>query len=234
MHVKGLGVQTREEPTALLEPLGRSTEFDVIVAEKRGYLLLKRIFDIIFSVSSIVCFAPLLVAIAVAIRLDSRGPAVFKQRRVGKNGKCFTFYKFRSMYNDAERRRREMQHLNEVSGPVFKVRNDPRITRVGHILRRLSLDELPQLFNVLKGDMSIVGPRPPLPEEVELYEPWHLRRLAVTPGITCFWQVQGRSKIGFDDWVRMDLEYIARRSLLLDMHIILKTVPAVFSGDGAY
>lgn len=234
MHVKGLGVQAREESTALLESLGPPIELDIAISNGRGYLIAKRLIDIVFSGLALAFLAPLLLAIAVAIRLDSRGPAIYRQTRVGKDGRQFTFYKFRSMFSDAERRRQEVEHLNEVSGPVFKVRNDPRITRVGRILRRLSLDELPQFFNVLKGDMSLVGPRPPLPAEVLSYEPWHLRRLSVTPGITCFWQVSGRSKICFDDWVRMDLHYMATRSLWLDFTIILRTIPAVFSGDGAY
>ena len=138
------------------------------------------------------------------------------------------------MIHGAEHHRHRIAHLNEVSGPVFKVAQDPRITRVGQFLRRSSLDELPQLLNVLKGDMSLVGPRPPIPQEVLQYEPWQLRRLSVRPGITCLWQISGRSRLGFDEWMRLDMEYIGRRSLALDLKILLRTIPAVLSGEGAY
>ncbi len=195
---------------------------------------LKRIFDFVLSLIGLVLGFPLACLIALAITLDSPGPVLFKQVRVGQGGKPFVFYKFRSMFIGAEGIKREFLHLNEMDGPVFKLFDDPRITRVGRFLRKSSLDELPQLFNVLRGEMSLVGPRPPVPEEVRLYEPWQMRRLAVKPGLTCLWQVSGRSIIGFDEWMRLDIQYIRNRSLLLDLEILLRTVPAVLSGTGAY
>lgn len=200
----------------------------------RAYFIAKRVMDVVGAGLGLILLAPLFAIIGVAIKLDSPGPVFFVQTRVGKGGRHFRFYKFRSMCSDAEYLRKYVDHLNEVSGPVFKSRNDPRITAVGAWLRRFSLDELPQLINVLKGDMSLVGPRPPLPEEVEEYEPWQMQRLSVTPGLTCIWQVSGRSDIPFDRWVEMDLEYIRRRSLLLDLKLLVLTIPAVISGRGAY
>jgi len=170
----------------------------------------------------------------VMVKLDSPGPVLLRQRRVGRNRRPFACLKFRSMVTDAERRRRELTSLNEMSGPVFKIRNDPRITRVGRVLRKYSLDEGPQLVNVLRGEMSLVGPRPPLPEEVELYEPRYLRRLDVTPGLTCLWQISGRNELGFERWMELDLYYVEHRSLMLDIEILLRTLPAVISARGAY
>lgn len=197
-------------------------------------LMVKRLFDVVGSMSCLVALAPLLVAISVAIKLDSRGSIVFKQMRIGKNGSQFMFYKFRTMVSDAEQQKKELIGLNEASGPIFKIRRDPRTTRFGYFLRKYSLDELPQLFNVLKGEMSLVGPRPPLPIEVAAYSPSEMKRLLVTPGITGLWQVNGRSDVSFEDMVRMDLEYIQNWSLLLDLKILLRTIPAVLSGRGAY
>ena len=154
--------------------------------------------------------------------------------RIGRGGKPFTFLKLRSMVQDADRHRHQLTHLNECDGPVFKIARDPRITRIGRFLRSTSLDELPQFYNVLAGDMSLVGPRPPIPEEVAQYEPWQLRRLDVRPGITCLWQISGRSRIGFQEWMRLDLEYIRRQSLSLDLKILVRTLPAVLSREGAY
>lgn len=199
-----------------------------------GYQVVKRAIDVIGAASLLLLLAPFFFLIAVCIRADSRGPVIFRQTRLGLRGRAFTFYKFRSMCVDAESSRQKILHLSEVSGPIFKMRNDPRITRVGRWLRRYSIDELPQIFHVLKGDMSFVGPRPPLLDEVAKYEDWQLRRLSVLPGITCLWQVSGRSKLSFDDWVRLDLQYIDSRCLLLDIRILIKTIPAVISGDGAY
>jgi lipopolysaccharide/colanic/teichoic acid biosynthesis glycosyltransferase len=168
------------------------------------------------------------------IRLDSAGPVLYRQVRVGQRGRCFTFYKFRSMFAEADRRLDDLAALNEQTGPVFKIRDDPRVTPVGRFLRRSSLDEIPQILNVLKGDMSIVGPRPALPAEVDRYEPWQRRRLEAKPGITCLWQISGRSHIGFDEWMRLDLEYLRTRSLWTDLVILAKTVPAVMARRGAY
>jgi exopolysaccharide biosynthesis polyprenyl glycosylphosphotransferase len=196
-------------------------------------LALKRTFDVVASALALVLLAPLLVAIAAAIRLESPGPVLFRQRRVGLNGRAFLMLKFRSMYRDAEARLESLRVRNEMSGPVFKMTNDPRVTRVGRFIRRTSLDELPQFLNVLWGDMSIVGPRPPLPAEVRQYKRWQRRRLSVRPGITCVWQISGRNEIDFDRWMELDLEYIDSWSLRGDIAICLKTIPAVLSARGA-
>jgi len=196
-------------------------------------LATKRLGDIVGSVIGIVLTGPIMLACAVLIRLTSHGPILFRQNRSGLNGRPFVMYKFRTMQQDAENRRAEIAHLNESDGPVFKIRRDPRITKVGRILRRWSLDELPQLFNVLKGDMAIVGPRPPIPAEVAEYDRWQRRRLSMRPGLTCLWQIMGRHHIGFDEWMRLDLYYIDHWSLTLDMLIVAKTVPTVLGGTGA-
>ncbi|MEN6521440.1 MAG: sugar transferase [Armatimonadota bacterium] len=201
---------------------------------RSGYQLVKRALDVIGALVLLLILSPVFLLIVICIRVDSPGAIIFRQKRLGLGGRAFVFYKFRSMCIDAEKSKTEILHLNEVSGPIFKIRNDPRVTRVGKFMRRYSLDELPQLFNVLKGDMSFVGPRPPLPDEVEQYEEWQLRRLSVIPGITCLWQISGRSKLSFDEWVNLDLKYIESRSIWLDIIILLKTIPAVISADGAY
>ncbi|HUO85695.1 MAG TPA: sugar transferase, partial [Thermoanaerobaculia bacterium] len=197
-------------------------------------LVAKRALDVMVSIGVLLISLPLMLGIALAIRLTSPGSIVFKQRRIGLNGRIFTLYKFRTMIADAVARREEVQHLNEVTGPVFKSRQDPRVTRVGRFLRRFSLDELPQLWNVLRGDMSLVGPRPPIPEEVNLYERWQRRRLSMKPGLTCLWQVSGRSDVDFDNWVKLDLQYIDNWSPSLDLKILARTIPAVLSGRGAH
>jgi exopolysaccharide biosynthesis polyprenyl glycosylphosphotransferase len=194
----------------------------------------KRALDAVLSAFLMTLGFPLACLIALAIKLDSPGPVLFKQVRVGRGGNPFVFYKFRSMFLGAEGIKKEFLHLNEMDGPVFKLFNDPRITRVGRFLRKSSLDEFPQLYNVLRGEMSLVGPRPPVPEEVRLYKPWHMARLAVRPGITCLWQVSGRSYVAFDEWMRLDITYIRDRSFLLDLKVLIKTIPAVLSGRGAY
>lgn len=198
------------------------------------YTFSKRVFDIAIGTVILILLIPILPLIALMIKLDSRGPVFFKQDRVGQNGKIFKFYKFRSMVHRTEDAREGLAPLNEQDGPVFKIRSDPRITSVGRFLRRSSLDEIPQMFNVLKGNMSIVGPRPPLPEEVAGYQPWHMGRLAVKPGITCLWQISGRSHIGFNEWMRLDMEYLKTRSFKTDLLIFLKTIPAVIARKGAY
>ena len=194
----------------------------------------KRALDIVGASVALVVFSPLILLAALAVKVDSRGASLYKSKRLGKNGREFTFYKLRSMHTGAEAERARLMHLNEVDGPAFKLRRDPRVTRIGQILRSTSIDELPQFVNVLKGDMSLVGPRPPLRDEVDKYEAWQRRRLDVKPGITCLWQISGRSRLGFEEWMRLDLEYIRRQSLATDLRILLRTIPAVLSREGAY
>jgi len=196
--------------------------------------LFKRPFDVVVSLLGLVLLSPLFLVLAVLVKLDSRGPVFFKQVRVGKDGREFEFYKFRSMVQNAEQMKSKLMHLNELEGPVFKISDDPRITPVGRFLRRTSLDELPQLYNVLRGDMSLVGPRPPLPAEVANYESWQRQKLSVLPGITCLWQISGRNHIGFTEWMRLDIEYIRRQSFGLDMKILARTLPAVLLRKGAF
>jgi len=196
-------------------------------------LAAKRAIDLVLSLVLFVLTLPLQVLAAIAIRISSGRPILFRQVRCGLNGRQFTLLKFRTMEPGSQDRLAEISHLNEMTGPVFKARRDPRLTTAGRILRRLSIDELPQLWNVIVGDMSLVGPRPPLPEEVSRYEPWQRRRLSMKPGLTCLWQVSGRSEVDFDRWMALDLKYIDTWSPLLDLKILLKTVPAVLSGRGA-
>ncbi len=195
-------------------------------------LLVKRTVDIVISFSVLVVCLPLFGLIALAIRLEAKGPIFFRQLRCGLNGRKFNLYKFRSMVVDAEARLEELKKYNEMTGPVFKMTNDPRLMRVGRILRKTSLDEFPQFWNVLKGDMSLVGPRPPIPAEVDQYEPWQRRRLSMKPGITCIWQVSGRNKITFEEWMKLDLQYIDRWSLWLDVKILAQTIQAVVGQTG--
>ena len=215
------------------EPAASIVEL-TMARESRFYQVLKRGTDIAVALFLLVLFLPIIPVVTILIKLDSPGPLFFRQKRVGRNGKIFDFFKFRSMFSGAENVIGALRPLSSVDGPVFKIKDDPRVTRVGRFLRRSSLDELPQLFNVLKGDMSIVGPRPNLPSEVSQYLPWQKRRLEVTPGITCFWQIAGRSHIGFQEWMRLDLEYVRKRSYITDLKIMFKTVPAVIARKGAY
>ena len=195
----------------------------------------KRTFDVLAAVAAIILLSPIFIIIALLIRLESKGGALFKQERVGQNGRAFTMYKFRSMRTDAEARLVELVNSNEMeSGVIFKMKSDPRITKVGKFIRKASIDELPQLFNVLIGDMSLVGPRPPLPKEVVQYSQRDFMRLAAVPGITCFWQVMGRSDIPFKQQVELDIKYIKNQSFLLDVKLLLMTVPAVLTARGAY
>jgi exopolysaccharide biosynthesis polyprenyl glycosylphosphotransferase len=194
----------------------------------------KRVIDIIGATIFFLLFAIPLIFIASAIKIDSKGPVIFRQTRVGKNGKPFTFYKFRSMYLDADERINQLLEFNETNGATFKMKNDPRVTRVGRILRRTSIDEIPQLFNILTGKMSLVGPRPGLPREVARYEQWQHRRLEITPGLTGLWQVSGRSSIGFEEMTKLDIYYVDHYSLILDIKILVYTVVTVLNGTGAY
>ena len=205
-----------------------------ITTDNLLYIILKRLIDIILSLIGLVILFPIMLLIALIIKLeDPKGPVFFRQVRCGVYPEEFKIYKFRSMYVDAESRLNDLKHLNEQSGPVFKIKNDPRITKVGKFIRKTSLDELPQLLNVLKGEMSLVGPRPALPSEVQQYSEYQMQRLCVKPGITCIWQVSGRNSIGFDEWVEMDLEYIRNRSILLDLKLILYTIPALLGDETA-
>jgi exopolysaccharide biosynthesis polyprenyl glycosylphosphotransferase len=221
----------RAEPRA--ERVRAADAIPDTVDEDPRYLACKRAFDVVFALVALLVTAPLGALVALLVRLESRGPVIFRQARCGRHGRVFACLKFRTMVEDAELSKEQLLALNEADGPVFKIRDDPRVTRVGAWLRRTSIDEIPQFWNVLRGDLSIVGPRPPLPEEVARYRPGDHRRLAVQPGITCLWQVCGRSEIGFDRWMALDLEYIRRRSFWLDLAIVARTVPAVLTGRGA-
>jgi len=197
-------------------------------------LLLKRIFDVVISLSALIILSPVFLVVSIMIKLTSPGPVFFRQKRVGLNGRIFTLYKFRTMQADAESKLEGLMSKNEMQGPVFKIENDPRLTSIGKFLRKFSIDEFPQFWNVLEGDMSIVGPRPPIPGEVKKYDSWQRRRLSMRPGLTCLWQASGRNKIvDFDKWVEMDLAYIDEWSLGLDVKLFLKTIPVVLFGVGA-
>jgi exopolysaccharide biosynthesis polyprenyl glycosylphosphotransferase len=197
-------------------------------------LFLKRLVDIFFGSLLFILSFPLMILISIAIKIDSKGPVLFKQIRLGLNGRKFLIYKFRTMFEGAENFKKDVSHLNVMDGPVFKAPSDPRLTKVGKFLRKFSLDELPQLYNVLKGEMSLVGPRPLIPEEIEKFERWQKRRLSMKPGLTCLWQISGRSKLDFETWMKLDLEYIDNWSLKKDFIILLKTIPAVLTGKGAH
>ncbi len=195
-------------------------------------LTVKTVLDYIISFFALLLFSPFLITICIIIKIESKGPVFFKQKRVGLRGRMFAMYKFRTMIKNADELKQNLQDKNEADGPVFKIKNDPRITRFGAFLRKTSLDEFPQFFNVLLGDMSIVGPRPPVKEETEQYERYQLRRLSMKPGITCIWQVSGRNKISFEDWMKMDLQYIDNWSLKFDLILILKTINSIFRRTG--
>ncbi len=199
-----------------------------------SYAPLKRLFDFVFAGGVLILISPLMILIACIIKATDRGPIFFKQVRVGKGGRLFHCYKFRSMCIDAEEKKQDLMHLNEASGPVFKIKADPRVTPIGAYIRKMSIDELPQFFNVVRGEMSTVGPRPPIPSEVEQYGEHERKRLAVHPGITCLWQIGGRSNLTFERWVELDIEYIESMSFGKDVAIILKTVPAVLKSSGAH
>lgn len=203
------------------------------IANQNRYEKIKRFFDICLSAAALVVLSPLLLVIAILIYLEDKGPVIYSQTRIGKDGRAFKLYKFRSMCVDADERLRDLQKLNERDGPVFKIKNDPRVTKVGKFIRKTCIDELPQLVNIIKGDMSIVGPRPPLPNEVEQYNSYQKQRLLVVPGLTCYWQIQKGEETTFDEWVELDLKYIKERSILLDFRLILLTFKVILSGKGA-
>lgn len=222
--------------TPTVEAAGNLKLINVRSTPDKGpvWAFVKRTMDIVGAGLGLILASPIMLVTAIAVKRCDGGPAIFAQERMGKNGARFKMYKFRSMYMDAEERLAELQKFNEVDGPAFKMENDPRITPVGRFIRKTSIDELPQLVNILKGDMSIVGPRPPIPREVAQYTDWDWGRLAVKPGLTCYWQVSGRSNLSFDEWMKLDLKYVEEQGFLTDMKILFKTVGVVLRGDGAY
>ena len=203
--------------------------------EKAGlfYSFSNRLLDVILSLMGIILLSPIFILVIIAIKIDSKGKAFFVQERVGLKGNIFKMYKFRSMVVDAEELKKNLMTQNEMGGPMFKMKEDPRVTRVGRFIRKTSIDELPQLFNVLKGDMSLVGPRPSLPSEVKEFETWMMERLAVKPGITCYWQVSGRNNIDFIDWMKLDIKYVREKNIWIDVKLIFKTVFVLFGDEHA-
>ncbi|MFR5266962.1 sugar transferase [Clostridium sp.] len=197
------------------------------------YSFIKRVLDIVGSLVGLVVLSPIMLIVAILIKFDSKGPILFSQTRVGKNGNEFKMYKFRSMVVDAEELKEKLQEKNERKGPMFKMKDDPRITKIGKFIRKTSIDELPQLINILKGEMSIVGPRPSLPKEVAQFDDWMLERLEVKPGLTCYWQVEGRDDIEFREWMELDVKYVRERNLKIDIVLIFKTVFVLFGDKNA-
>ncbi len=228
--------EAQREPDLQKEHACKEKAFalDIGPLETTEVSLLRRLLDIAVSGTALMLLAPLFLVVGILVKVTSKGPIIFKQQRAGQGGKPFWFFKFRSMRVDAEKIREQLAESNEKDGPIFKIKNDPRMTPIGRFLRKTSIDELPQLWNVLRGDMTLVGPRPPMLNEVAEYEPWQRERLNVKGGLTCVWQVSGRSEIGFEEWVRMDLRYAQRRSMSLDLMLLLRTAEAVVSGKGAY
>ncbi|MGG3692568.1 sugar transferase [Heyndrickxia ginsengihumi] len=223
------------ESSTLSQSVASHSPQTIILEEKKFYLITKRTMDIIGASIGIVILSWLFLIVAIIIKLeDPKGPVFFKQIRIGKNGKEFYMFKFRSMVTDAEEKLKELLSYNEISGAMFKMKDDPRITRIGKFIRKTSIDELPQLWNVLKGDMSLVGPRPPLPREVAEYTEYDMQRLLVTPGCTGLWQISGRNSLSFDEMVELDLQYIRSRSIFFDVKVILKTVFMLFGSKNAY
>ena len=205
----------------------------VIIKENTTYNGLKRTIDILGALLGIIILSPIWLIVALNIKIESKGPIFFAQKRVGKNEKVFNMYKFRSMVSNAEELKVKLQEQNEMSGPMFKMKDDPRVTKVGKFIRKTSIDEIPQLWNILKGEMSLVGPRPSLPKEVKEFEPWMKRRLDVKPGLTCYWQVSGRNNIDFEQWMALDIKYVNERSLWIDIKLIFKTIFVLFGDKNA-
>jgi len=226
-------IKNLPEPDMDLDAL-RNELMNLVKNKHRFYWAIKRTFDILFSAGVLLVFSPLYLLLALIIFLDDpHGSPIYTQARIGRKGRTFKFYKFRSMVVNADQLKASLQAQNEKEGPAFKIKDDPRITRVGHFIRRTSIDELPQFWNVLKGDMTIVGPRPALPEEVAQYNRYHQLRQLITPGLTCYWQIQpNRDDISFDDWVALDIQYIRDRNFFLDLKLILLTVKAMFGSQG--
>ena len=197
------------------------------------YDFIKRVIDIIISSLGLIMLSPILLIVGISIKLESKGPVFFSQKRVGLNGKEFDMFKFRSMVVNAEELKEKLSSQNEMSGPMFKMKDDPRITKVGKFIRKTSIDELPQLLNVLKGEMSLVGPRPSLPNEFKEFESWMMKRLEVKPGLTCYWQVMGRNNIGFEEWMKLDIKYVDERNTVIDIKLIFKTFFVLFGDKNA-
>ena len=216
---------------------GLKVELENIEENKENlkfYEIFKRGIDIIGAGSGLLLLSPVIAIVACAVKFTSKGPIFFSQKRVGKNGQLFDMYKFRSMVVNAEELKEKLAHQNEMSGPMFKMKDDPRVTKVGKFIRKTSLDELPQLWNVLKGDMSLVGPRPSLPKEVAQFEDWMHKRLEVKPGLTCYWQVSGRNNIDFEDWMKLDIKYVEEKSTWVDIKLIFKTVGVLLGDKNAH
>lgn len=229
-----LGALDTQETMEASAPVISISAYSVTPNRKRAYRFLKRTFDIVASLCGIFVLSPLFLLVAIAIFIDDPGPVLFFQDRNGLNGKVFRMWKFRSMYQDAPEKRFELESRNELDGPAFKLKDDPRITRVGKFIRRTSIDELPQLVNILKGEMSFVGPRPLPTYETEQCNAYQKQRMTVKPGLTCYWQCNGRNTISFDDWIEMDLKYIREAGIWVDFKILCKTVISVAGGVGAY
>jgi exopolysaccharide biosynthesis polyprenyl glycosylphosphotransferase len=228
-----------EEKSLLTSEASEAASYEEIFTEitkdksRTLYLILKRVIDLLGAIFGLIITSPILIIVSLFIKFESKGPILFKQKRVGRNGHEFEIYKFRSMVTNAEELKEKLKEKNEMSGPMFKMKDDPRITKVGRFIRRTSIDELPQLLNVFKGEMSLVGPRPSLPKEVKYFEGWMLERLFVKPGLTCYWQVSGRNNIDFEDWMRLDIKYVRERNLWIDIKLIFKTIKVLFGDDNA-
>ncbi|WP_027631818.1 sugar transferase [Clostridium hydrogeniformans] len=214
----------------------KAREEEVIIESyEKGiiYKFIKRLIDLIGSICGVILLSPIIILTSILIKIDSKGPVVFAQERVGLNEKNFKMYKFRSMVVNAEKLKDELLNKNEMSGPMFKMKDDPRVTKIGKFIRKTSIDELPQLINVLKGDMSLVGPRPNLPKEVNRFEPWMKEKFNVKPGLTCYWQVMGRNDIDFEEWMKLDIRYVRERNTLIDLKLIFKTFWVLFGDKNA-
>ncbi|WP_160674461.1 sugar transferase [Clostridium sp. C8-1-8] len=228
-----------EEKSLLTSEASEAASYEEIFTEttkdksRTLYLILKRVIDLLGAIFGLIITSPILIVVSLFIKFESKGPILFKQKRVGQDGREFEMYKFRSMVTNAEELKEKLKEKNEMSGPMFKMKDDPRITKVGRFIRRTSIDELPQLLNIFKGEMSLVGPRPSLPKEVKYFEGWMLERLVVKPGLTCYWQVSGRNNIDFEDWMRLDIKYVRERNLWIDIKLIFKTIRVLFGDDNA-
>ncbi|MBW9155656.1 sugar transferase [Clostridium tagluense] len=219
----------QSEENSMVQELENAREYEKNI----GYFIIKRIIDIMGVLCGILLLSPVMIVVAIWIKLDSAGPVFFIQERVGQDGTRFMMYKFRSMCLDAEYILKKLKDKNEMLGPMFKIKDDPRVTKVGRFIRKTSIDELPQLFNILKGEMSLVGPRPSLPKEVEQFTSFQKQRLVAKPGLTCYWQVRGRSDVSFQEWMEMDVQYMEERNTWIDIILIFKTVRVLFGDDGA-